>query len=112
MSPTLGVGSSTDLVIRRSACRGVSGALALLLPVSGSNWSARLIDAVFACGLGLTTVTAMLNVCVAPEATVPIVQIPVVGSKAPAVARDDPKLTPAGRRSCTATPVAASGPLL
>src|SRR6516165_6213221 len=37
VSPTLGVGSLTDLVSDRSARSGVSVALAVLLPGSGSN---------------------------------------------------------------------------
>ena len=41
VSPTLGVGLLTDLVTARSACCGVSVALAVLLPVFGSNWSRR-----------------------------------------------------------------------
>ena len=40
VSPTLGVGSLTVLVSARSACCGVSVALAVLLAVLGSNWSA------------------------------------------------------------------------
>ena len=40
VSPTLGVGSLTVLVTARSACCGVSVALAVLLPGLGSNWSA------------------------------------------------------------------------
>ena len=39
----------------RSACCGVSVALALLLPVFGSNWSASLIVAVLVRASGLTT---------------------------------------------------------
>ena len=52
LSPTLGVGLLTVLATARSACCGVSVALALLLPVSGSNWSAWLIVAVLVCGVG------------------------------------------------------------
>ena len=48
-SPTLGVASLTVLVTSRSACWGVSVALAVLLPVFGSNWSASLMVA----GVGL-----------------------------------------------------------
>ena len=39
VSPTLGVALLTVLVRARSACCGVSVALALLLPLVGSNWS-------------------------------------------------------------------------
>ena len=52
VSPTLGVGLLTVLVSARSACCGVSVALAVLLPVSGSNWSQALIVAVLVCGWG------------------------------------------------------------
>ena len=58
-SPTLGVASLTVLVTARSACWGVSVALAVLLPVFGSNWSASLMVAVLVCAAGLTTVAVM-----------------------------------------------------
>ena len=48
-SPTLGVALLTVLATARSACCGVSVALAVLLAVFGSNWSASLIVA----GVGL-----------------------------------------------------------
>src|SRR5437764_636980 len=96
VSPTLGVALLTVLVTCRSACCGVSVALALLLPVLlsctsaccgvagavalllavlGSNWSLWLMLAVFGAGLGLTTRTVMVRVWVAPTATVPTVQV-------------------------------------
>jgi hypothetical protein len=43
VSPTFGVESLTVFANARSACRGVSVALALLLAVLGSNWSAEAI---------------------------------------------------------------------
>ena len=49
MSPTLGVGLLTVLATTRSACCGVSVALAVLLAVFGSNWSASAIVAVLVC---------------------------------------------------------------
>ena len=52
VSPTLGVGLSTVLVRTRSACCGVSVAVAVLLPVLGSNWSEWVIVAVFVCAAG------------------------------------------------------------
>ena len=42
----------TVLVTARSACCGVSVALAVLLPVFGSNWSLSPIVAVLVCGRG------------------------------------------------------------
>src|SRR5262249_5852536 len=98
-----GGGGGGEAVVWRG-CGGRGG--------SGSNWSAWLTLAVFAPGPGLTTVAAMVRVCVAPAATVPMVQSRVAGSKEPAVAEDDWKLTPAGSTSSTVTLVAASGPLL
>ena len=50
VSPTLGVGSLTVLASARSACCGVSVALAVLLAVLGSNWSEWVIVAVLVCG--------------------------------------------------------------
>ena len=54
-SPTLGVASLTVLVTDRSACWGVSVALAVLLAAFGSNWSASLMVPVLVCAAGLTT---------------------------------------------------------
>ena len=51
VSPTLGVGLLTVLATARSACCGVSMALAVLLAVLGSNWSASVIVAVLVCGV-------------------------------------------------------------
>ena len=67
----------TNLTSARSACWGVSVALAVLLPVFGSNWSASLTVAVLVCAAGLTTVAVMLSVCGTPGLTVPTVQTPV-----------------------------------
>src|SRR5262249_14752084 len=54
VSPTLGVGLVTALVTRRSERCGVSVALAVLLPVLGSNWSALAV-AVLVWGAELST---------------------------------------------------------
>src|SRR5262245_8849829 len=78
-SPTLGRVLLTVLVSRRSACCGVSAEVALLLSGLGSNWSAWLMEAVFVCGFALTTRTVRVNIWVAPTATVPTSQVPVVG---------------------------------
>ena len=80
VSPTLGVGLLTVLVTARSACCGVSVALAVLLAVFGSNWSASPTVAVLVCATGLTTVAVIVRVCGVPGLTVPTVQTPVVGS--------------------------------
>ena len=55
VSPTLGEALLTVLVRARFACCGVSVALALLLPVFGSNWSTLVIVAatLLIAGLGL-----------------------------------------------------------
>jgi hypothetical protein len=77
-SPTLGVALLTVSDTDRSACCGVSVALAVLLAVFGSNWSAWLMVPVLVCVAGLTTVAVMLSVCGAPELTVPTVHSPVL----------------------------------
>jgi hypothetical protein len=76
-SPTLGVASLTVFDTDRSACWGVSVALALLLAKFGSNWSASLMVPVFVCAAGLTTRAAMLSVCGTPGLTVPTVHTPL-----------------------------------
>ena len=63
MSPTLGVASLTVLASARSACCGVSVALASLLLPFGSNWSASVTIAVLVRGAGLTTVATIASVC-------------------------------------------------
>ena len=62
-SPTLGVASLTVFVTARSACCGVSVALAVLLAVFGSNWSAALTVAVLVWASGLSTVARIVKVC-------------------------------------------------
>ena len=76
-SPTLGVASLTVLVRARSAWSGVSVALALLLAVFGSNWSARLTVAVLVRASGLSTRAWISSVAAAVGATVPTFQTPV-----------------------------------
>ena len=78
-SPTSGVASLTDFVRRRSACWGVSVALAVLLAVLGSSWSLSLIVAVLVCAAGLTTVAVRVRVAVPPPATAPTTHTPVPG---------------------------------
>ena len=52
----MGVGVAHRLGDHRSACCGVSVALALLLPGFGSNWSVSVMVAVLVRASGLTTV--------------------------------------------------------
>src|SRR5262245_22089905 len=77
VSPTLGAGLLTVLVSARSACCGVSVALGLLLPGSGSNWSVWLMAAAFVWAVGLATVPRRRRVCGVVVVTVPTVQTPV-----------------------------------
>ncbi len=79
VSPTLGVGSLTDFVSERSACRGVTRMLAVLLVGSGSYWSAWVIVAVLVVTFGPATRAAICRVWGAPGATVPTFQRPVRG---------------------------------
>ena len=78
VSPTLGVGSLTVFVSDRSASCGVSVALALLLPVLGSNWSEWLMVAVLVWTAALVTLAWMSRVWGVAVVTVPTVQTPVV----------------------------------
>src|SRR5436305_1548165 len=78
VSPTLGVGSLTDLVTARSACWGMSVALEVLLAVFGSNWSAPPTAAVLVWAAGLATRARSVSVAEAAALTVPTVHRPVV----------------------------------
>ncbi len=111
VSPTLGAALLTDFESARSDCCGVRVVLAVLLPVSGSNWSAPVIVAVLVCAPGLTTVARIRSVCGDAVVTVPTAQIPLTASYVPRLGVAMTNVTPAGRRSVTCTPVAASGPL-
>ena len=111
VSPTFGVGLLTVLVIARSACCGVSVALAVLLPGLGSNWSAAVMVAVLVCAAGPATVAVRVSVACAPLASAPTVQRPVAGSYVPWLGRNETRGSPAGSRSVTSTPVASAGPL-
>src|SRR5438105_4458249 len=99
MSPTLGVAVLTVLVTARSACCGVSMMLALLLPVSGSYWSARLTSAVLVCAAELTTRARICKVWGVAVETVPTFQRPVALLYDPWLGLADTKLRPAGSRS-------------
>src|SRR5262245_54020042 len=112
VSPTLGLGWSTVFISCRSACCGVSVALAVLLPVLGSGWSLWLIVAVLVAVAALATVAVRVRVCGVPGLTVPAVQTPVVLLYVPWLGLAETKVSPAGSRSVTCTPVAVDGPLL
>ena len=73
LSPTFGVASLTVLLTARSARCGVSVALALLLPVTGSNWSEWEIVAVFVRASGETTRASIASVWGVVVVTVPTV---------------------------------------
>ena len=77
-SPTLGVALLTVFDTARSACCGVSVALAVLLAVFGSNWSAWLMVAVLVNATGLTTLAPIVSTDWAPSASVPTVHTPVL----------------------------------
>src|SRR5262249_27255043 len=111
VSPTLGVGGRTALGICRSACRGVSVAAAILLPVIGSDRSAALTAAVCVWGSGLTTRAWICKVCGVLGVTVPAAQTSVALLYVPWLGVADTKLSPAGSTSWTVTLVAGSGPL-
>src|SRR3954451_2674696 len=101
--PTLGVGLLTALVTCRSACCGVSVALALLLPVLGSNWSAALTRAVLVRAVVLSTNARSCSVALLPLASVPTLQRPVVALYVPWLGVLVRSVSPAGRRSVNCT---------
>src|SRR3954468_23141573 len=108
VSPTLGVGLLTDLARARSACWGVSVALAVLLPGFGSNWSAALMVAVLVRAPALSTRAWICRVCGVAVVTVPTTQVPVLLVYVPWLGVAARKVRPAGSRSLTVTLVAAS----
>ena len=81
VSPTLGAELLTVLARARPACCGVEVALASLLLLSGSNWSAVLIVAEFVCAVELTTWAVIVNVWGAPGLTEPTVHTPPATAK-------------------------------
>ena len=91
VSPRLGAVSLTVLVSEMSDDNGLIATLSWSsspgesLPgvESGSNWSLVATCATLTCASGLSTVTWTCSVTVAPAASVPTVQTPVDGSKAP-----------------------------
>src|SRR5262249_8021616 len=106
------VGLLTVLVTCRSACCGVSMALAVLLPVIGSNWSAAVAVAVFVWAAGLVTRAWICKVWGAVGVTVPTVQIPGALAYVPWLGVAVTNTRPAGKRSVNATSVVGSGPAL
>ena len=107
----MGVGSFTVLVTDRATCCGLVDVVAVLLAVTGSNWSAWVIVAVLTVEVSLVTCAWIRSVRAAAVSTVPTVQRPVTGSYVPWLGVADTKVRPAGRRSVTCTLVAESGPL-
>src|SRR5262249_30156142 len=99
VSPTLGVALLTVLVNARSACCGVSVALALLLAVLGSNWSEWLIVAVLVAVFGLITCACRVSVAAAVVSTWPTVHKPVVALYPPWLGVADTSASPVGSRS-------------
>src|SRR5438045_1257475 len=112
VSPRLGAALLTDLVITRSARCGVSVALALSLPVLGSNWSRALTVAVFVWASGLSTVAVMIRVALPRLATAPTSHTPVPEVYVPWLGVLLTIVSPAGNRSVTLMPLASLGPLL
>ena len=119
VSPTFGVGLSTDLVMPRSADNGFSVAWSWSsspcesLPgvESGSSWSLVSTWATLVCGVPASTLVTTCNDTLPPAGTVPTVQIPVAVSKSPPLSSLT-QVTPLGRSSRTVTFVASSGPVL
>ncbi len=70
----------TVLVKPRSACSGVSVALPVLLPGSGSNWSEAVIVAVLVWGSGLSTRAFRISVRASEVVTVGMDHKPVAVS--------------------------------
>src|SRR5438876_341914 len=77
VSPTLGAALFTVLTTTRSACCGEAGALAVLLLISGSNWSSWLMVAVLTAGLGLLTRASTIKVRANAVSTLPSVHRPL-----------------------------------
>src|SRR6516162_6633445 len=98
VSPTLGVALLTDFDRDRSDCCGVSVALAVLLPVLGSNWSLWLTAAVFVFPSGLTTLARICRVCGTAAVTVPTVHTPVLETYVPWLGVALTNVNPAGNR--------------
>src|SRR6516164_4846409 len=96
VSPTLGAALLTLLARARSACCGAWVALAVLLAVLGSNWSAWLIVAVLVCGAGLTTIARITSVGGDVVATVPTAHRPVPASYVPWLGLADTNDRPPG----------------
>jgi hypothetical protein len=68
--------------------------------------------AVLVWATGLATVAWRSRVCGVVVVTVPTLQAPVALLYVPWLGVADTKVSPAGSRSCTVTPVAGSGPWL
>ena len=110
--PTPGVALSTVFVIARSACCGVTAALAELFATFGSDWSACVIAAVLVCAAGDTTVAESARLAEPRLAIEPTVHTPVAGTYVPCYGVAETNVRPAGKMSVAVTFVAAVGPLL
>src|SRR5262249_49960410 len=77
VSPTFGVWSSITLVTPRSACVGVSVAMAGLLDTRGSNWLEPVPRAEFCSVFGEVTRARRVSTACAPVASDPTFQTPV-----------------------------------
>ena len=101
--PTLGVRSLTTLVSSRSAHRGATVTLDVLLAGLGSGSPAAMIRAVLTIGLQPATRPMTVRVAVELAATVPINQTLKRGLTVPCETTTRSISRPAGTRSCTAT---------
>src|SRR5262249_24603185 len=110
--PTLGRGMLTLLASRRSACCGVTVALAVLLAGVGSTGSAWRTVRVLVGAPGLSPRAWMVSLCGAVVMTVPTAQMPVAGSKVPWEGVAVTTVSPGGIASRMVTFVAVSGPRL
>jgi hypothetical protein len=114
VSPTVGVGSDTATLTRRSALVTDSVTDARLFATTGSPCTTAITAAVsanVAPAAPGATVARSSNVVLAPLASVPTVQLPVVGAKLPWLGVLEAYISAGGRWSASTTPVAASGPL-
>src|SRR6478735_1212610 len=98
VSLTFGVESLTALLITKSARWGVSVALAVSLPASGSDWSLSVMVAVLVWASGLTTLAVTVRVALPPLRTEPTSHSPVAGVYDPWLGLSASYVRPAGNR--------------
>src|SRR5262245_63604008 len=109
-SPRFGVASLTTLVTARSDFCGVTVVLAVLLLVSGSNWSAAVTLATFVTEFAPVTRASRVRTAWAPDPSEPTFQAPVALAYVPWLGAAETNVKPAGSRSLRRTPVAPLGP--